>query len=223
MTMKQPRPHGGGAKPQAGPAGPRRRELALVAALALAQLAAGCASPPPERFYRLAVAPQTAAPATATATTGDGPVVTVGAVTLPALVDRPQIVTLAAGSRVEVSEAHRWAEPLRLALGRVVAEQLAAALGTPLVYAYPQLAVADPAFRVTLNVQRFDATRGVAVDDELLWTVRRVADGQLRSGRSGGRAVPADASYDALAAAHVEALAVVSGDIARAIAELASR
>lgn len=209
MTMKQPGPRGG----------PRRRVLALVAALALAQFAAGCASPPPERFYRLAVAPAAAAPATA----GDGPVVTVGAVTLPALVDRPQIVTLAAGSRVEVSEAHRWAEPLRFALGRVVAEQLAAALGTPLVYAYPQLAVADPAFRVTLNVQRFDATRGVAVDDELLWTVRRVADGQLRSGRSNGRAVPVDASYDALAAAHVEALAAVSGDIARAIGELATR
>lgn len=199
----------------------RSRALALVAALALVQFAAGCASPPPERFYRLAVAPSTTAPGTATA--GDGPVVTVGAVTLPALVDRPQIVTLSAGSRVEVSEAHRWAEPLRFALGRVVAEQLAAALGTPLVYAYPQVAVADPAFRVTLNVQRLDATRGVAVDDELLWTVRRVADGQLRSGRSHGRAVPADASYDALVAAHVEALAAVSGDIARAIGELATR
>ncbi|QAZ39615.1 hypothetical protein C1M51_09410 [Methylibium sp. Pch-M] len=206
MTMKQPRP----------------RALALVAALALTQFAAGCASPPPERFYRLAVAaPSAAAPGTATA--GDGPVVTVGAVTLPALVDRPQIVTLAAGSRVEVSEAHRWAEPLRFALGRVVAEQLAVALGTPLVYAYPQVAVADPAFRVTLNVQRLDATRGIAVDGELLWIVRRVADGQLRSGRSHGRGVPADASYDALAAAHVEALAAVSGDIARAIGELATR
>ncbi|WP_430419163.1 PqiC family protein [Methylibium petroleiphilum] len=199
----------------------RSRALALVGALVLAQFAAGCASPPPERFYRLAVAPSAAAQPVASAS--DGPVVTVGAVTLPALVDRPQIVTLAAGSRVEVSEAHRWAEPLRFALGRVVAEQLAAALGTPLVYAYPQVAVADPAFRVTLNVQRLDATRGVAVDDELLWTVRRVADGQLRSGRSHGRAVPADASYDALAAAHVEALAAVSGDIARAIGELATR
>ena len=222
MTMKQPGPRGGGAKPVGARGGARRRTLALVvAALALAQLAAGCASPPPERFYRLAVAPSAAAQPAASA--GDGPVVTVGAVTLPALVDRPQIVTLAAGSRVEVSEAHRWAEPLRFALGRVVAEQLAAALGTPLVYAYPQLAVADAAFRVTLNVQRFDATRGVAVDDELLWTVRRVADGQLRSGRSHGRAVPADASYDALVAAHVEALATVSGDIARAIGELATR
>ncbi|WP_428416025.1 PqiC family protein [Methylibium sp.] len=222
MTMKQPGPRGGGAKPVGARGGPRRRTLALVvAALALAQLAAGCASPPPERFYRLAVAPSAAAQPAASA--GDGPVVTVGAVTLPALVDRPQIVTLAAGSRVEISEAHRWAEPLRFALGRVVAEQLAATLGTPLVYAYPQLAVADAAFRVTLNVQRFDATRGVAVDDELLWTVRRVADGQLRSGRSSGRAVPADASYDALAEAHVEALAAVSGDIARAIGELATR
>ncbi|WP_353092807.1 PqiC family protein [Methylibium sp.] len=221
MTMKQPGPRGGAAKPVVGRGGARRRALLLGAALSLVQLAAGCASAPPERFYRLAVAPSTAVPVMAAA--GDGPVVTVGAVTLPALVDRPQIVTLAAGSRVEVSEAHRWAEPLRFALGRVVAEQLAAALGTPLVYAYPQLAVADAAFRVTLNVQRFDATRGVAVDDELLWTVRRVADGQLRSGRSSGRAVPADASYDALAAAHVEALAAVSGDIARAIGELATR
>lgn len=219
MTMKQPWQRGVAKPVVAGRGGPRRRALALGAALALAQLAAGCASPPPERFYRLAAAPSAAAPASA----GDGPVVSVGAVTLPALVDRPQIVTLAAGSRVEISEAHRWAEPLRFALGRVVAEQLAAALGTPLVYAYPQLAVAAPAFRVTLNVQRFDATRGVAVDDELLWTVRRVADGQLRSGRSSGHAVPADASYDALATAHVEALAAVSGDIARAIGELATR
>ncbi|WP_428421169.1 PqiC family protein [Methylibium sp.] len=207
-----------GAIPSSAPTAlPRRRALALGAA-GLALLA-GCASAPPERFYRLATAP---VPARA-ATTGEGPVVVVGAVTLPDLVDRPQIVTLGAGSRVDVSEANRWAEPLRFALGRVVAGQLAEALGTPFVYAYPQTAVADAAFRVTLNVQRFDAERGVAVDDELLWTVRRVADGQLRSGRSSGRAVPADASYDALAAAHVAALASVSREIAQAIGELSAR
>lgn len=188
------------------------------AALALATLVlAGCAVAPPERFYRLA-GPSTASPAAA-----DGPVIAVGAVVLPEWVDRPQIATVGSGQRVQVSEAHRWAEPLRPAVGRVVAEQLSAALGAPLVYAYPQVAVAEPAFRVTLNVQRFDGELGGAVTDEVLWTVRRVSDGQLRTGRSTGKAVTTDASYDALAAAHVAALAAVSREIAQAIREWGAR
>lgn len=189
--------------------------LALVAVVTLG----GCAVAPPERFYRLAV-PR--AP-TATPVTAGAPVIAVGAVVLPDWVDRPQIATLGGGSRVQVSEMHRWAEPLRPAIGRVVAEQLSAALGAPLVYAYPQTAVAEPAFRVTLNVQRFDAELGGAVNDEVLWTVRRVADGALRSGRSAGRALMAEASHDALAAAHVEAMGAVSREIALAIGELAPR
>lgn len=188
--------------------------LALVAIVALG----ACAAAPPERFYRLAVPRSQPAAAVPGA-----PVIAVGAVVLPDWVDRPQIATLGPGSRVQVSEMHRWAEPLRPAIGRVVAEQLSAALGAPLVYAYPQTAVAEPAFRVTFNVQRFDAELGGAVNDEVLWTVRRVADGALRSGRSAGRAVMAEASHDALAAAHVEALAAVSREIALAIGELGSR
>lgn len=200
------------AAPAADPRLPRR---SLLAGAAAAALLAACASAPPERFYRLAATPA-AAPPTA------GPVIVVGAVTVPDLVDRPQIVTRGPGSQVEVSEAHRWAEPLRHAIGRVVAEQLAGAVGTPFVYAYPQVAVHEAAFRVTLNVQRFEAERGVAVEDELLWTVRRVADGTLRSGRSRARAAAADPGYDALAVAHVAALATVSGEIAQAIGELAT-
>lgn len=191
---------------------------ATLAAL-LALTIAGCAVAPPERFYRLVV-PRAEAPAAATP---GGPVIAVGAVVLPEWVDRPQIATVGPGSRVQVAEGHRWAEPLRPAVGRVVAEQLARQLGSSLVYAYPQVAVAEPAFRVTLNVQRFDAELGGAVDDEVLWTVRRVADGQLRSGRSVGRVATTEASHDALAAAHVAALAVVSREIAQAIVELGPR
>lgn len=195
-----------------------RQAVSALALVALVTLGA-CAVPPPERFYRLAVPRAQAAASTA----AGAPVIAVGAVVLPDWVDRPQIATLGPGSRVQVSEMHRWAEPLRPAIGRVVAEQLSAALGAPLVYPYPQLAIAEPAFRVTLNVQRFDAELGGAVHDEVLWTVRRVADGALRSGRSAGRVAMAEASHDALAAAHVEALAAVSREIALAIGELGPR
>jgi uncharacterized lipoprotein YmbA len=141
----------------------------------------------------------------------------VAAVSVPELVDRPQIVTVGPGSEVQLSEQHRWAEPLKLAIGRLVADRLSQALGGALVSAYPAEAAADTAYRVSLNVQRFDSELGVAVHTTVLWTVRRLADGQQRSGRSALRTVPADASHDALAAAHAQALGRIADEIARAL------
>ena len=191
-----------------------RRLFLLAGAGALVAWLAACASAPPERFYRLV------AMASPAAAGGNGPVIDVAAIALPELFDRPQMVTLGSGSRVEISERHRWAEPLKLAIGRVVAAQLSAALDAPFVQAYPQAAVGAAALRVSLQVQRFDAEPGVAVEDEILWTVRRLADGQTRAGRGSARVVVAEPGHAGLPAAHVAALASISRDIARAAAEL---
>jgi uncharacterized lipoprotein YmbA len=192
-----------------------RRPLAWAAiAIALA----GCAGTPPDRHYRLVLrgeAPVLAAPPAPL------PVVAVAAVSVPELVDRPQIVTLGPGSQVFLNEQHRWAEPLKLAIGRLVAERLAATLGGARVTAYPAEAGTEPGYRVSLAVQRFDSEPGVAAHTTVLWTVRRLADGQHRAGRSAQSTQPADASLDALADAHAQALARVADDIARGIAELA--
>ena len=59
----------------------------------------------------------------------------VAAVSVPERVDRPQIVTLGPGSEVRLSEQHRWAEPLKLAIGRLVADRLSQALGATLIAA----------------------------------------------------------------------------------------
>lgn len=194
----------------------RRRTAALVLA-AVAWLAA-CASAPPEHFYRLG-----GAPVAALSQPGAGPAIAIGPVTLPELVDRPQMVTLAGGSRVDISETHRWAEPLKLAIGRVVAGELSTALGLPLVYAHPQVGGAEAALRITINVQRFDAEPGRGVSDELLWSVRRVADGALRSGRSAAQVAATGPGHAGLPAAHAAALQAMSQDIARAAAELLGR
>ena len=190
------------------------RATRAAALLAGACLMLGCAATPPDRYYRLVAAGE-AAPIALPA--GPRPAVAVAAVSVPELVDRPQIVTLGPGSEVRLSEQHRWAEPLKLAIGRVVADRLSQALGGALVSAYPAEAAADTAYRVSLNVQRFDSELGVAAHTTVLWTVRRLADGQQHSGRSALSTVPADASHDALAAAHAQALGRIADEIARSL------
>jgi uncharacterized lipoprotein YmbA len=175
----------------------------------IAAIAAGCASAP-ARFYTL----------NSTAT-GDGApalpdAVAVGPVSIPTLVDRPQFMVQVATNRVEINEFNRWAEPLNDNIARVVAGDLAVLLGTPRVATVP-LANFDPAWRVTINIQRFESVRNKSALVEAVWVVRRSAGGAARTGRTVASEPVAGDGFDALAAAHSRALAKVSGDIAAAI------
>jgi uncharacterized protein len=185
----------------------RSRHLLSIAIVAAA---AGCGTTAPSRFYTLsATAPADGASAVRTS-------VIVGPVTVPATVDRPEFVVQVAPNRVDVDEFNRWAAPLNDGVARAVAGDLAALLGTPDVAVAP-LANFDPAYRVTLNVQRFDSIQGEAVLVEVVWAVHKAADGQTRSGRTVTREAVQGNGFDALAAAHSRALAQVSSDIAAAI------
>ena len=185
--------------------------LALVALVATA-----CGRTAIARFYTLdSVATPDAGPL---ATYG----VVVGPVTVPSSVDRPEFVVQVTPNRVAVDEFNRWAGPLDESIARVVAGDLTTQLGTPRVAAAPA-ANFDAAFRVTINVQRFDSIPGREVVVDAVWSVRG-PKGAARSGRTVAREGVTDPSFDALAAAHSRALAIVSGDIASAIrAEAAGR
>jgi len=188
-----------------------RRIAHLMVSLALVAAAvSGCGTTAPSRFYTLDV--------TAVAD-GAAPVsypIMVGPVSVPAAVDRPQFVVQAAPNRVDVDEFNRWAAPLNDAVAQVVAGDLVKLLGTPNVAAAP-MANFDPAYRATIDVQRFDSVPGQAAMLEAVWTVRRTAGGETRSGRTVAREAVQGDGFDALAAAHSRALAKMSGDIATAI------
>ena len=170
--------------------------------LALA-LTAACASPPREHFFTLS-APE--APAAAEG----APSIAVGPVSIPDIVDRPQFVVRRNPNEVSIVEQARWAEPLKGAIARVVAANLAATLGARAV---PQRdGAAD--YRVVLDVQRFESPAD-AVLIEALWTV--VDKRGRKSGRSVVRERIAGKDYTALAAAHSAALASLSREIAAAI------
>ena len=176
--------------------------------------AAGCASAP-SRFYTLnSTATGSGAPAANYA-------VIVGPVTVPASVDRPQFTVQVAPNRVAIDEFNRWAAPLNENIARVVTGDLVVLLGTPQVAMAP-LANFNPAYRVTIAIQRFEtvaivATTNGAVMVEAVWVIHRTADGAVRSGRTVAREPAQGDGFDALAAAHSRALAKVSSDIAIAI------
>ena len=137
-------------------------------------------------------------------------------VSIPASVDQPQFVVQVAANRVEVDEFNRWAAPLNDSIARAVAGDLAAQLGTPNV-ATARLPNFNPDYVVTIEVQRFESTRGKTALIEAVWAVRKTATGETLSGRTIAREDVQGDSFDALAAAHSRALATMSSDIATTI------
>jgi hypothetical protein len=187
------------------------RHLAAIPTLCvLAALATGCASTPPSHFYTLT------GTATPIGTSSDLSVV-VGPVSVPAVVDRPQIVVRMGPNQVRLDEFNRWASPLPGNIARAVAENLVAMLGTPRVTLSSQSVNAEAEYRAAIEVQRFESVLGEAATLDAVWTVSRAKDGKSQTGRTTAREAVSETSYDALANAHSRALARLSRDIADAV------
>jgi hypothetical protein len=144
----------------------------------------------------------------------------VGPVSVPAVVDRPQIVVITGPNQVRLEEFNRWAAPLQNSIARVVADNLVLMLGTPRVTLSAQTLGADADYRAAIDVQRFESTSGEAATLDAVWTLRRTKDGKAETGRTTAREIVQEKSYDALAAAHSRALARLSQDIADAVRAL---
>ena len=181
--------------------------------LLLTIILAGCGSPK-EYLYTLSSSPASDSPGTLP--TNALASIVVGPVTLPEVVDRPQIVVRVGPNQVALAEQHRWAASLKSEIPRVIAENLALLLGSGLVSSYEQEVGARADIQVLLDVKRFDATVGEAATIESFWTIRW-ASGQPTTGRSVVREPIGGDGYDGLVTAHSRALAALSRQIAEAI------
>ncbi|MGE8472076.1 MAG: PqiC family protein [Paraburkholderia hospita] len=184
---------------------------ACVCAAAAITLLAACSSPP-SNFYTLS--PDT------TLESAGAPLsvsVVVGPVTVPDLVDRPQLVTRVSGNEVKLNEFARWGEPLKSGVADVIAADLTRLLGSQRVSVSSQMVAGTEAYRVRVDILQFDSMPGEAVAVDALWTVRVTGRTALLTSRSTIREPVQGADDAALVAAHSRALAAVSRDIAAAI------
>jgi uncharacterized lipoprotein YmbA len=193
-----------------------KRLTSITLLCILAALWTGCASTPQSHFYTLSPASKPAA-----ATAGNYSI-SVGPVTVPAAVDRPQIVVRGGPNQGDIDEFNRWASPLQSDIARVVAENLVLMLGTPDVTVFPQTTAAGASYRVVINVLRFDSVPGGAATLDAVWTVRRAKEDQSHTGRT-TLSVPTQGSgYAPLVAAHSVALEKLSADVAETIRTMES-
>ncbi len=186
---------------------------AMAGACALAAIPSGCASPP-SHFYTLNAG---AAPAATAEAATSGLIMIVGPVSVPAVVDMPQIVVRTGANQISVDEFNRWASPLQSNISHVVVDNLVAMLGAPRVMLYQQAQNTEGDYRVSIDVQTFESAPGDAATLSAVWIVRRVKDGKTQIGRTAVREATTEKSYQALAAGHSRALGRLSEDIANAI------
>jgi uncharacterized lipoprotein YmbA len=188
------------------------RSLSACCALALAgALLGGCKSPP-TNFYTLS-------PDASLASSGDSrPIVAViGPVTIPDLIDRPQIVTKVGDNGVAVNEFDRWAQPLRGDIGRVIAANLGTLLNSQQISVFDATHDPPSVWHVRIDVMRFDSVPGRDVVVDVLWAVRPPGKSRVVTGRSVAREAVSGPGFDPIVAAHDRALASVSRDIATAV------
>jgi len=188
----------------------RAARSAALSILVIALMAStGCARSATPKFYSLSSTstPVGVAPANLA--------VLVGPISIPAGVDRPEFVVQDGANKVDIEEFNRWSAPLNDSIAKVVAGDLSVLLGTPDVATSP-LANFNAAYRVTIDVQRFDSIRGQGVMLDAVWVVRK-ANGATQSGRTVAHETVQGDGFDALAGAHSRALGRMSADIATAI------
>jgi len=185
-----------------------KRRLTLTGLFVAPWLLSACARPTvPTQWYELRSLPPAPVPA---ARPGDGALWEVAStVGLPGALDRETLVVASGAASLEPLAGHRWVEPLRDAIPRLIVADLAALRGQGLVWRAPVPSGVDATRRLRLEIVTLMADAGRR-------NLRLQARWWLSDTRAGGAApalgqadidIPiADASVDALAAAHRLAL-----------------
>ncbi|WP_416051836.1 membrane integrity-associated transporter subunit PqiC [Cupriavidus basilensis] len=198
----------------------KRMTLFFTLAAAATTMMCGCASPE-ARYYTLAASRSNAAPAvTGRASRRSEPLwIEVTPVRVPERLNRIQLVVRDGTSgEVKLLDTSRWTSPLPDELRDALSQQLQSTLDAVDVYQHG-LSATQPAFRVTTEVVNLDANVDKWAAATIAWTVRRLPDGKVLSGRTETE-VPAPGQMEGVVNAYREILAATAADIAVGVQSL---
>jgi uncharacterized protein len=200
----------------------------MVGLTSVVVLVVGCSSPKSTLYsFNPAPIPQVSSAAKSTR-------IMVGPVTLPAMVDRPQLVIQNANNTVQVYEYHRWANTLKGDVGDVIASNVAQALAISNVWNFAQSTQANFDYQIFVDVQNIDTKLGGRVEVDVLWTIKSAprtkssSKTSTLSTSSGALAKPimgrslvqeqvTGSGFEAVVAAQSRAFSRVGQEIARSI------
>jgi uncharacterized lipoprotein YmbA len=199
-------------------------QIMIVMLCSVLTVFGGCASSTkPSKFYVLSAIPQSE---TATQTTTDNVdmLIGIGPITLPAYLNRSQIVTRTSENELNLAEFHLWAEPLKDNISRVLMESLSGMLNTNQIAIYPWRTSSRIAYQVTLDVIRFDVGFDGNAMLNVYWTIFG-KDGKeaLLTKKSVFSASEGSKNYKAIVAAQSLTLIEFSREIASTIKKIHPR
>ena len=186
----------------------------LLTPIFMLTLLAACSSPK-TTYYAMNAEPIKPAPVGAKNVR-----VMVGPVSLPEMIDQPQIVTLGGDNQVRVYEYDRWAGSLKSDVGRVIASNIARDLGTSNVWNFAQSTQTNFDYQVLVDVQNLQSKSDDSILVDVLWTVKPFfakPQSAPLMGRSLVQEKVTGSSIEALVQAQTRAFAKVSQEIAQAI------
>jgi uncharacterized lipoprotein YmbA len=150
--------------------------------LLISALLPACLSTPSTNFYVLESLNE---PTTSIAEAAKKRLIGVGPISMPALLERKQIVTRMPDNSVQIAEFHQWASPLKDNVTQVLTHNLTNLQANDIIRAYPWIAYGAVDYRILVDIIRFDTTPKQTVNLEANWAIMdEKTHTLLNSGRS---------------------------------------
>ena len=186
--------------------------------LCVSALLSACASTP-TNFYTLES--QSRPPVVTTTASAKKPLIGIGPLSLPALLDRKGIVTRAENNSVQIAEFDQWAAPLKDNVIAVLSKNVATLQPNAIVRAYPWSVYGNVDYRVIIDISRFDTQLGKSVNLEASWAIMEEKNHTIVSNGQAKLQQPLnDASYNSAAQGLSKLLSELSQQLSLALVQV---
>ncbi len=186
--------------------------------LCVSALLSACASSP-TNFYTLE--PQSRPPVATTTASAKKRLIGIGPLSLPALLDRSQIVTRTENNSIQLAEFDQWAAPLKDNVIAVLSKNVATLQPDAIVRAYPWSPYGNVDYRVIVDISRFDTQPGKSANLEASWAIMEEKNHTIVSNGQAKLQQPLnDASYNSAAQALSKLLSEFSQQISLALVQV---
>jgi uncharacterized lipoprotein YmbA len=186
--------------------------------LSVSTLLSACLSTPPTHFY---VLEPLSTPPLNPSTSAPKHQIGIGPITIPALIERKQIVTRLPDNSVSIAELHQWASPLKDNVAQVLTHNLTTLQTDDLIRTYPWSAYGTVDYRIIIDIIRFDTRPEQSINFEANWTIMNEKTHTLISnGRSKIEHPLSDSSYPTAVKALSKILSEFSQELSQALKKI---